>query len=945
MVEQSPEQRGSEARREGEGPPGGRTRLPGGGSPSRARSPEYVERDADDPPAGQTSGDSSPRDPGAPGDRDGDGGSPPGGDRRGAGGGGLLGPFSRLVRGGARVPDGPEEDPGAPEEWDVPRGSDVVARLALLATGALAFLLRVFSAVRFESVIHEFDPYFNYRVALYTQENGVSALLDWFDDRTWYPLGRVVGGSTYPGLIFTALLEWRALRLLHLDVSLKDVCVFTGPVFAALACWATYGVMTEARPGRAGVRAGLVAAFALAISPAYVSRSVAGSFDLEAVAIFAMMLTFWTYLKACNTGQLRWACAAALSLWYMALSWGGYTFVVALVPTHVVACVMTGRLSGRMYAAFAPFVALGTVMCCTVPPVNQNAVTATEHLPSFFAFALVHVVMLARHLRRVLPPRAYRRAKALSLGLSAAGAAAGLLYVAARVVQSPTLMLSARTLSLLDPTYAAKHIPIIASVSEHQPPTWASFMMDVGPLIVLAPAGVVLCLAPLTSGSLFLLVFGATSVWFTGVMVRLMLLLSPACCLLGGLAASWGLDVCTVSLKAAAGAALGWGAEADAAGEARREDAAWLAHEGLAGTDAAPAGHPNRPGLESLRSFRLGTSMRQDGEVALADASSTDEGEREEELSEMLAESLERSMGTSVEAEGPAAGPPRGPGEGRSLRRWAARVMREWGAQRPLRAGHRVLQGDVALSALALTGGLLTWSLLHSVWVSSDIYSSPSVWIPNKVRGQSFEAVDDFREAYSWLEHNTPPDAKVASWWDYGYQSTQMSGRTTLTDNNTWNTTHIATIGRAMASPERKAWEILRSLDVDYFFVVYGGMVNVPADDMSKLTWIMRITGKEFPEIKEDLIYQLDYTGSYLSIGPRGAPYLHSTLVYKLCYHRIAEAAHFYDMEGDLVRGEMPVPVRLDWFQEVYSTTRYLVRIYKLRDPPVRPAAPALDAA
>jgi dolichyl-diphosphooligosaccharide--protein glycosyltransferase len=31
-----------------------------------------------------------------------------------------------------------------------------------------------------------------------------------------------------------------------------------------------------------------------------------------------------------------------------------------------------------------------------------------------------------------------------------------------------------RSLTLLDPTYATKYIPIIASVSEHQPTTWSA---------------------------------------------------------------------------------------------------------------------------------------------------------------------------------------------------------------------------------------------------------------------------------------------------------------------------------------------------------------------------------------------------------------------------------------------------------------------------------------
>ena len=67
---------------------------------------------------------------------------------------------------------------------------------------------------------------------------------------------------------------------------------------------------------------------------------------------------------------------------------------------------------------------------------------------------------------------------------------------------------------------------------------------------------------------------------------------------------------------------------------------------------------------------------------------------------------------------------------------------------------------------------------------------------------------------------------QVASWWDYGYQTTAMANRTVIVDNNTWNNTHIATVGRAMASPERRAWKIYRDLDVEYVLVVFGGFIG-----------------------------------------------------------------------------------------------------------------------
>ena len=72
------------------------------------------------------------------------------------------------------------------------------------------------------------------------------------------------------------------------------------------------------------------------------------------------------------------------------------------------------------------------------------------------------------------------------------------------------------------------------------------------------------------------------------------------------------------------------------------------------------------------------------------------------------------------------------------------------------------------------------------------------------------------------------------SWWDYGYQITAMGNRTVIVDNNTWNNTHIATVGMAMASEEPEAYEIMRSLDVDYVLVVFGGMTGYASDDINK---------------------------------------------------------------------------------------------------------------
>lgn len=94
----------------------------------------------------------------------------------------------------------------------------------------------------------------------------------------------------------------------------------------------------------------------------------------------------------------------------------------------------------------------------------------------------------------------------------------------------------------------------------------------------------------------------------------------------------------------------------------------------------------------------------------------------------------------------------------------------------------------------------------HDYQVTSEAYSSPSIVLAASQHDGSRIIFDDFREAYYWLRQNTPEDAKVMSWWDYGYQITAMANRTILVDNNTWNNTHISRVGQVRPLPSPPLW-------------------------------------------------------------------------------------------------------------------------------------------
>lgn len=46
--------------------------------------------------------------------------------------------------------------------------SPALRMLIILMIALVAGLARVFSVIRYESIIHEFDPWFNYRTTVYT---------------------------------------------------------------------------------------------------------------------------------------------------------------------------------------------------------------------------------------------------------------------------------------------------------------------------------------------------------------------------------------------------------------------------------------------------------------------------------------------------------------------------------------------------------------------------------------------------------------------------------------------------------------------------------------------------------------------------------------------------------------------------------------------------------
>lgn len=227
------------------------------------------------------------------------------------------------------------------------------------------------------SLLCAVDPWFNFRATKYLVQHGFYSFWDWFDDRTWHPLGRVTGGTLYPGLMVTSGVIYHLLRLLSLPVDIRNICVLLAPAFSGLTALATYLLTSELS---ASPSAGLLAAAFMGISPGYISRSVAGSYDNEAIAIFLLVFTFYLWIKSLKEGSTLWAALTALFYFYMVASWGGYVFITNLIPLHAFVLVVMGRFSPRLYVSYTTWYALGTLASMQVPFVGFLPIRSSEHM-------------------------------------------------------------------------------------------------------------------------------------------------------------------------------------------------------------------------------------------------------------------------------------------------------------------------------------------------------------------------------------------------------------------------------------------------------------------------------------------------------------------------------------------------------------------------------------
>jgi dolichyl-diphosphooligosaccharide--protein glycosyltransferase len=663
---------------------------------------------------------------------------------------------------------------------------------ALLVFFWSAYKIRLHAVTEYGRVIHEFDPWFNFRSTQYLAENGWTAFFHWFDHRSWYPLGRPVGTTIYPGMQIVSVVLWKVLNWVGVEMSLNDVCVFV-PAWFGVSATAFLALLTTETTG--STSAGVASAGIMAIIPAHIMRSVAGGYDNESVAITAMMMTFYFWCRALRNDESWWiAFPTAFAYIFMVAAWGGYIFVINMIGIHVLLLLVMGRHTTKLWKVYTIVYVLGTLGATRVPVVGWAPLKSMEQLGPFGIFVLVQMVEFVEVQRRA---KNLTNAQVTILRLQLLGAVgAGFALLIAILLPTGYFgPLSARVRGLFL-RHTRTGNPLVDSVAEHQPASSQAYWQYLHLMCYFAPVGFIMCLQKITDSKSFLLIFTVVSYYFSIKMMRLILLMGPVAASLGGVCLGGFVEWAICQL---------FNFVPETEEEEDDEDEKVEKRGKAAEKDEVEVMEvvPSKGGSKVANQIKL-VKKRQ--------------GRAKDEMSAYVPDDFKKIYKLFKEAKD--------------------QVDAVW---------------NLSLMKVArMVGAAIACFLLFGYMIEFNNYSqsmavgmsNPSIMYKAQLRNGQYVLIDDYRDAYFWLRDNTPKDSRVMAWWDYGYQIAGIANRVTIADGNTWNHEHIATLGKCLSSEETKAHGMTRHL-ADYVLIWTGG----GGDDLAKSPHMARIGNSVYHDI------------------------------------------------------------------------------------------------
>ncbi|MHA1613656.1 MAG: STT3 domain-containing protein, partial [Candidatus Thorarchaeota archaeon] len=423
----------------------------------------------------------------------------------------------------------------------ISRGS-IMLMVTILIIFISALLLRLEPLLDSQPIVRAFDPWFQLRVTDYVTENGYAAFFSWYDDSTWVPFGRDMTTTSYIGVPFTSAFFYFLLNGFGISVDVITVSLILPAFMGALTAVVAFFLGRELYNNTVGLFTGIFTAFI----PAFLQRTIAGFYDNECIGVFAIVLTTFLFMRGLKRGSLSASVGAGLALGYLQMSWGASEFMLGLLALYAFTMLIIGRYNKKLLSSYLITISLGIFLGALIP---RNGF---GNLTDFTILAPIGVAGLLVMYEIWLRIGGYREAtanvlaphmKPILFGLITPiiGVVSYLIYVGSNTLtitpysSNPILQIGGKFLSVINP-FLRLDQRILASVAEHLPSPWGAFYNTLLVLIFFFPLGLYFLFKRGRDEDWLILIYGVTSVYFAGSMIRLGLILAPGVAILAAVA-------------------------------------------------------------------------------------------------------------------------------------------------------------------------------------------------------------------------------------------------------------------------------------------------------------------------------------------------------------------------------------------------------------------------
>src|SRR3989442_7521798 len=244
-----------------------------------------------------------------------------------------------------------------------------------------------------------------------------------------------------------------------------------------------------------------------------------------------MILSFIFFMRAVNPGKslkstIIYSMMSSVSLIYMSFSWGSFRYAAEVLGLFALALVVLRRYTPRLFLAYGVTMGFMLYIGTEIPLLGHAFLTESTTIALLGVMGVLIVMELAR-----LAPSSRGRLSILGITIIST---AGIVFALVSTKVLSGALLQGKFLATVNP-FIRNSIPLVASVAENRPATWASFFLELGAMTLLGVFGFFFAFQRLRPPDVLIIVYGATAFYFAASLVRLSLLLAPAISILAAI--------------------------------------------------------------------------------------------------------------------------------------------------------------------------------------------------------------------------------------------------------------------------------------------------------------------------------------------------------------------------------------------------------------------------